>query len=119
MQYMVVYQLLVSLAVNSAFFMDGSWFSTHQVIKSNIYCKIGNYSNCNERLCCQAHDVVHHWVSLEMLIAAALHFAIGPALHVAIGPALHVAIGPALHFAIAPALHFAIGPVLLATSLLH
>ncbi len=35
-QYMVVYQLLVSLAVNSAFFLDGSWFSTHQVIKVNI-----------------------------------------------------------------------------------
>jgi len=34
-QYMVVYQLLVSLAVNSAFFLDGSWFSTHQVIKVN------------------------------------------------------------------------------------
>ena len=33
---MVVYQLLVSLAVNSAFFLDGSWFSTHQVIKVNI-----------------------------------------------------------------------------------
>jgi len=34
-QYMVLYQLLVSLAVNSAFFMDGSWFSTHQVIRVN------------------------------------------------------------------------------------
>ncbi len=32
-QYMVVYQLLVSLAVNTAFFVDGSWFSTHQVNK--------------------------------------------------------------------------------------
>ena len=35
-QYMVLYQLLVSLAVNSAFFMDGSWFSTHQVIRVNV-----------------------------------------------------------------------------------
>jgi len=35
-QYMVLYQLLVSLAVNSAFFMDGSWFSTHQVINADV-----------------------------------------------------------------------------------
>ena len=31
LQYMVVYQLLVSLAVNTAFFMDGSWLSVTQV----------------------------------------------------------------------------------------
>lgn len=30
-QYMVVYQLLVSLAVNVTFYMDGSWLSVPQV----------------------------------------------------------------------------------------
>lgn len=34
LQYMMVYQLLVSMGINSAFFMDGSSMSTAQVSPS-------------------------------------------------------------------------------------